>query len=53
MSEETKQQIIDKVPLRRSGSPEDIAQTAFFLATSARYMTGQIIAVDGGSSLNA
>ena len=53
MSEGTKQQIIDKVPLRRSGSPEDIAQTAFFLATSARYMTGQIIAVDGGSSLNA
>ena len=53
MSEETKQQIIDKVPLKRSGSPEDIAQTAFFLATSAHYMTGQIIAVDGGSSLNA
>jgi len=52
MSNETKQQIIDKVPLKRSGNPEDIAHTAFFLATSARYMTGQIIAVDGGSSLN-
>lgn len=52
MSEATKQQVIDKVPLKRTGSPEDIANTAYFLATSASYMTGQIIAVDGGSSLN-
>jgi len=52
MSEATKQQVIDKVPLKRTGSPEDIANTAYFLATSASYVTGQIIAVDGGSSLN-
>lgn len=52
MSDSTKQQVIDKVPLKRTGSPEDIANTAYFLATSASYVTGQIIAVDGGSSLN-
>ena len=52
MSDETKQKIIDKVPLKRTGNPKDIANTVFFLATSASYMTGQIIAVDGGSSLN-
>jgi pteridine reductase len=53
MSEATKQQVIDKVPLKRTGSPEDIANAAYFLATSANYVTGQIISVDGGSSLNA
>lgn len=53
MSDTTKQQVIDKVPLKRTGSPEDIAHTAYFLATSASYVTGQIIAVDGGSSLNS
>lgn len=53
MTEETKQQVIDKVPLKRTGSPEDIANTAYFLATSASYVTGQIISVDGGSSLNS
>jgi pteridine reductase len=51
MSEATKQSVINNVPLKRTGNPEDIAQTALFLATSASYMTGQIIAVDGGSSL--
>ena len=44
MSETTKQTVIDNVPLKRTGSPEDIAQTALFLATSASYMTGQVIA---------
>ena len=52
MSEDIKQQVIDKVPLKRTGSPKDIANTAYFLATAATYMTGQIVAVDGGSSLN-
>jgi pteridine reductase len=37
--------------LRRSGSPDDIARTALFLAAEAPYVTGQIIAVDGGRSL--
>lgn len=52
MDEETRKNIIDDVPLKRIGSTADIANTAFFLATSAGYITGQVITVDGGSSLN-
>lgn len=44
------QQISQSIPLQRNGKPEDIAQTAVFLA-SAPYITGQILAVDGGRSL--
>ncbi|HQV81237.1 MAG TPA: SDR family oxidoreductase, partial [Agitococcus sp.] len=38
------------VPLQRSGCPEDIARTVSFLINDAPYITGQIIAVDGGRS---
>ncbi len=48
------QQQIDKIcasiPMQRIGTPDDIAETALFLA-NASYITGQIIAVDGGRSL--
>jgi len=38
-----------KVPLRRTGFPEDVAGTVLFLASSyCRYMTGQLLVVDGG-----
>jgi NAD(P)-dependent dehydrogenase (short-subunit alcohol dehydrogenase family) len=38
-----------KIPLRRVGFPEDIAGTAVFLASPyCRYMTGQLLVVDGG-----
>ena len=37
------------IPLGRAGEPEDIADVALFLASeAARYLTGQVIAVDGG-----
>ena len=40
-----------RIPLRRSGTPEDIAGPAFFLCSDdARYVTGQILLVDGGVS---
>ena len=42
--------VLGKVPMGRLGTESDIAQTAFFLAVNATYMTGQTIAVDGGSS---
>jgi pteridine reductase len=42
--------VLSKVPMGRLGSERDIAETVFFLATDASYMTGQTIAVDGGSS---
>ena len=42
--------VLSKVPMGRLGTEQDIAQTAYFLAVEATYMTGQTIAVDGGSS---
>jgi len=45
-----KESILAGIPLERLGSPDDIAKTVFFLATSD-YISGQIIAVDGGRSL--
>jgi len=43
--------ILKKVPLGKLGDPSDIATTAKFLALDAPYITGQIIAVDGGRSI--
>ena len=51
-SDEIKQTVIDQIPLKRSGDPEDIANAALFLITQANYMTGQIISVDGGRGIN-
>jgi len=52
MDQLTQQRIISRSFLKRQGSPTDIAQAVIFLATQA-YITGQIIAVDGGRSLNS
>jgi pteridine reductase len=51
MDEELKREIIEKTALKRHGTPQDIARTALFLAKDAPYITGQIIAVDGGRSI--
>lgn len=47
-----KEQILARIPMQRSGDPSDIARTVRFLAVDAPYITGQVIAVDGGRSLN-
>ena len=49
--DERRQRQLRRVPLGYQGDPKDIAQTALFLAERAPYVTGQIIAVDGGRSL--
>jgi pteridine reductase len=49
--EKTRQSIIRQIPLGRSGEPEDVAATVLFLVRDAPYITGQIIAVDGGRSV--
>jgi pteridine reductase len=46
-----KEEIVARTALKRSGSPDDIARTAHFFAVEAPYVTGQVIAVDGGRSL--
>lgn len=42
----------NKVPLKRIGSPDDIANTIAFLVCDAPYITGQVISVDGGRTLS-
>jgi pteridine reductase len=48
---ELEQQIIAATALKRAGSPEDIARTVLFFAKDAPYVTGQVLAVDGGRSI--
>ncbi len=50
--QQDKQDIVDKIPLARTGEPLDLARTAWFLATQSPYINGQIIAVDGGRSIS-
>lgn len=47
---EKQQAVLSNVPMGRLGSESDIADAVFFLAVNASYVTGQTIAVDGGSS---
>ncbi len=46
------EKIISRTALKRKGAPSDIADTALFLIDHANYITGQIIAVDGGRTLS-
>lgn len=46
--EEIQQKILDKIPMRRFGKPEEIARAVTFLATDGDYITGQQINVNGG-----
>ncbi|HED34349.1 MAG TPA: pteridine reductase [Gammaproteobacteria bacterium] len=44
--------ILERTALKRQGEPQDIARTVKFLVMDAGYITGQVIPVDGGRSLN-
>jgi 3-oxoacyl-[acyl-carrier protein] reductase len=49
LSEEVREEWNKKIPLRRGGTPEDIANVALFLASDlSSYVTGQVIVCDGG-----
>lgn len=43
--------ILDKIPLQKTGTPDEIAKLVLYLADQTNYITGQIIKVDGGRSL--
>ena len=44
----SRQRIVSQTPLKREGTPEDIARAVHFLLFDAPYVTGETIAVDGG-----
>ncbi len=50
--EEEEKMLLERTPLKRVGSPEDIAHTAAFLIEGSDFITGEIIKVDGGRSLS-
>lgn len=51
MPEADKNKYLSRVPLARSGTPQDVAELVYFLATTGSYITGQIINLDGGRSI--
>lgn len=49
LKEETRRELLRRIPLNCLGQPDDVANAALFLAgVSARYITGQVLTVDGG-----
>jgi pteridine reductase len=51
MDKELQARIVDRTALKRPGSPDDVARAVLFFATEAPYVTGQVLAVDGGRSV--
>ncbi len=51
ISEQEKIEILQRVALKRTGDPDDIAKAVKFLVVNAGYITGQVITVDGGRTL--
>ncbi len=51
LTPEVLESLRERIPQKRFGSPEDIAQTVRFLLSGPTFLTGQVIAVDGGRSL--
>ena len=53
LAEEFKKKILDQIPLERFGKVEDVAEAVAFLASdAANYITGQVLAVNGGMVMN-
>jgi len=53
MDEATRERIVSRTFLKRRGDPADIARAVLFLVRDAGYMSGQVLTVDGGRSLNS
>ena len=49
LSEDTRLSILERIPLRQFGMPEDVAKLVAFLASdNSKYITGQVVVIDGG-----
>ncbi len=53
LDEVAKQRIISRTFLKRQGSPEDVVRAVLYLIRDAEYVSGEIITVDGGRSINS
>lgn len=52
LSDDVKAEWYKRIPLRRGGTPEDVANTALFLASDlSSYISGQVIQIDGGMNM--
>jgi len=52
LKEDYKDELIKRIPLNRFGSPEEVAKVVTFLASDqSRYITGQVISIDGGLAI--
>ena len=51
LSDDNKEKMLAQIPLQQRGREQDIARTILFLVKDAPYITGQIIAVDGGRTI--
>ena len=51
VSDQMRETVLKQIPLKRVGEPADIASCVLYLVRDAHYVTGQIIAVDGGRSV--
>lgn len=51
LAPELQEEIIRKTVLRRHGEPDDVARAVLFFAKNASFVTGQILAIDGGRSI--
>ena len=52
MSDAVREKVVENIPFKEMGKPEDIAETVAFLAgDGARYITGQVLCVDGGMAI--
>ena len=53
LSEKVRENILNNIPMKKIGNPDDIANTVLFLVSNeANYITGQTITVDGGATIN-
>lgn len=53
LADEVKQKALAQIPLERFGKPEDVAEAvAFLVSDAANYITGQVLAVNGGMVMN-
>ncbi|HKT74297.1 MAG TPA: pteridine reductase [Steroidobacteraceae bacterium] len=51
MQKDVQEEIIQRTALKRAGSAQDVARAALFFASEAPFVTGQVLAVDGGRSV--